>query len=130
MTNVAQTTLTEEVRMGSHRVTLGVTKGVKKGVKLKLIASLHLVLSRRTPSANLSHWLTLAFPAITIYPLSSPSIYEQFSHKASGHSRPTMTTFRQPLRPRNLYNHRCMGNCVLPVHQKSIVSFRFRNQLQ
>ena len=44
MTNVAQTTLTEEVRMGNHGVTLGVTKGVKKGVKLKLIASLHLVL--------------------------------------------------------------------------------------
>ena len=40
MTNVAWTTLTEEVRMESHGATLGVTKGVK----LKLIASLHLVL--------------------------------------------------------------------------------------
>ena len=30
--------------MGSHGVTLGDTKGVKKGVKLKLIASLHLVI--------------------------------------------------------------------------------------
>ena len=46
MTNVAQTTLTEEVRMGNHGVTLGVTKGVTKGVKLKLIASLHLVISK------------------------------------------------------------------------------------
>ena len=44
MTNVSWTTLTEELRIGSHGVILGVPKGVKKGVKLKLIASLHLVI--------------------------------------------------------------------------------------
>ena len=35
MTNVAQTTLTKKVIIGSHGVTLGATKEVKKGVKLK-----------------------------------------------------------------------------------------------
>ena len=44
MTNVAYTTLTKVGRMASHGVTLGVTKGLKKGVKLKLFASLHLVI--------------------------------------------------------------------------------------
>ena len=36
--------MTKEVRMGSHGLRLRVTKGVKREVKLKLIASLHLVL--------------------------------------------------------------------------------------
>ena len=36
--------------MASHWVTLGVKKGVKKGVKLKLIASLHLVVYQQIPT--------------------------------------------------------------------------------
>ena len=44
MTNVALTTLTKIGRMASYGVTLDVTKGLKKVVKLKLIASLHLVI--------------------------------------------------------------------------------------
>ena len=67
MTNVALTTLTKVGRMASHGVTLGVTKGVKKRVKLKLIASLHLVLRPLKTNSHLEPYTVGAKLRVEIF---------------------------------------------------------------